>query len=163
MELIKFFQVSQGESTYLEYIFSADSITDFIYRVSVTEQLSKYNDKLIKDMNAMIKENNKNIDSLHEKEESLKSLQEELNDKVKILSSQKESLHEESASIQEEIESAKQILEAYTSLGCSDDEDIFLYSQIKYQCTLQEKWNDGTFFSPFFKMENKVVLEKAQK
>ena len=125
-ELIKFFQVSQGESTYLEYIFSADSITDFIYRVSVTEQLSKYNDRLIKDMNAMIKENNKNIDSLHEKEDSLKSLQEDLNEKVKVLASQNASLHEESASIQEEIESAKQILDAYTNLGCSDDEDIYV-------------------------------------
>ena len=124
-ELIKFFQVSQGESTYLEYIFSANSITDLIYRVSVTEQLSEYNDKLIDEMNDMIVENNKNIDALHEKEENLKNLQEELSEKVVILSSQRESLHEESASLLEEIESAKQILDTYTKLGCKDDEDIY--------------------------------------
>ena len=76
-ELMKFFQVSQGESTYLEYIFSADSITDFIYRITVTEQLSKYNNKLIDEMNNMISQNNKNIENLHKKEQSLKSLQNE--------------------------------------------------------------------------------------
>lgn len=124
-ELIKFFQVSQGESTYLEYIFSASSITDFIHRVSVTEQLSKYNDRLIDEMNTMIVENNKNIDNLHAKEESLKGLQEELSEKVRVLSSQRESLHDESASLLEEIASARQILDTYTALGCTDDDDIF--------------------------------------
>ena len=71
-ELMKFFQVSSNESSYLEYIFSADSITDFIYRISVTEQLSKYNNNLIKEMHTMIDKNNKNIESLHKKEENLK-------------------------------------------------------------------------------------------
>ena len=54
-DLMRFFQVSEGDSTYLEYIFSAESITDFIYRLSVTEQLSTYNNKLISDMHNMIK------------------------------------------------------------------------------------------------------------
>ena len=125
-ELLKFLQYSNGESTYLEYIFSANSITDFIYRISVTQQLSKYNDKLIKEMHQMIDENNKNIDDLHEKEDNLKDLQEELAEKVIILKSQKSSLHEESQSIEEEIESTKQILDAYTRLGCKDDEDIYV-------------------------------------
>lgn len=34
-ELLKFLQVSSGENVYLEYIFQADSYTDFIYRYSV--------------------------------------------------------------------------------------------------------------------------------
>ena len=97
-ELMKFFQVSSGESTYLEYIFSADSITDFIYRVSVTEQLSKYNNNLIDEMHKMIDKNNKNIESLHKKEDSLKSLQSELTEKVTELSKSKDALGEESLS-----------------------------------------------------------------
>ncbi|MBR2712464.1 MAG: hypothetical protein IKE73_02010, partial [Bacilli bacterium] len=56
-ELARYYEFSNGESAYLEYLFSATSITDFIYRLSITEQLSRYNDKLIKDMNNMITEN----------------------------------------------------------------------------------------------------------
>lgn len=123
-ELMKFFQLSQGESTYLEYIFSADSITDFIYRITVTEQLSKYNDKLINEMNEMIDQNNKNINALHAKEESLTSLQKELSEKLVILSSKKESLHSESLDIEEEIKAKKSVLDYYVKAGCKDNEDV---------------------------------------
>ena len=123
-ELMKFFQVSQGESTYLEYIFSADSITDFIYRITVTEQLSKYNNKLIDEMNNMISQNNKNIENLHKKEQSLKSLQNELSDKLVVLASQKEKLEDEYASLEDEIKNSKAILDLYTKAGCKDNEDV---------------------------------------
>ena len=39
-EIIRFVQISNGESAYLEYAFGASTFTDFIYRVSVAEQLS---------------------------------------------------------------------------------------------------------------------------
>ena len=123
-ELMKFFQLSKGESTYLEYIFSADSITDFIYRVSVTEQLSKYNDELIDEMNKMIEQNNKNIDNLHKKEASLKVLQTELSEKLVVLASKKENLHSEVLDIEEEIEASKVVLDYYTKQGCKDDQDV---------------------------------------
>lgn len=123
-ELMKFFQVSSGESTYLEYIFSADSITDFIYRVSVTEQLSKYNNNLIDEMHKMIDKNNKNIESLHKKEDSLKSLQSELTEKVTELSKSKDALGEESLSYEEELKAQKSILDYYTKSGCKDNEDV---------------------------------------
>ena len=46
-ELLKFLQVSSGENVYLEYIFEAESYTDFIYRYSVVSQLTEYNDNLM--------------------------------------------------------------------------------------------------------------------
>lgn len=123
-ELMKFFQVSSGESTYLEYIFEADSITDFIYRISVTEQLSKYNNELIDEMHRMIEKNNKNIEELHKKEDSLKKLQSELTEKVTELSKSKDALGEESLSYEEELKAQKSILEYYEKAGCKDNEDI---------------------------------------
>ncbi|MBO5182798.1 MAG: peptidoglycan DD-metalloendopeptidase family protein [Bacilli bacterium] len=123
-ELMKFFQVSQGESTYLEYIFSADSITDFIYRITITEQLSKYNDKLIDEMNSMIEKNNKNIENLHVKEESLKKLQEELGNKLVVLSSERESLYDEYSSLEEDIKNSKTIIDYYIKAGCTENQDI---------------------------------------
>ena len=124
-ELMKFMQITKGESTYLEYIFKAKSITDFIYRISVTQQLSKYNTNLINEMHDMIQKNNQNIEDLHQKQADLKDLQVELADKLVILRSQRETLHDESMSIEEEIEAAKSMIETYSNLGCDDDEDIY--------------------------------------
>ena len=124
-ELMKFMQVTKGESTYLEYIFKAKSITDFIYRISVTQQLSKYNNNLINEMHSMIEKNNKNIEELHQKQADLKDLQVELGEKLVVLRSQRETLHDESMSIEEEIEAAKSMIDTYSNLGCDDDEDIY--------------------------------------
>ena len=58
-KLMEFVQVSNGENTYMEYIFGASDFTDFIYRVSVAEQLSSYNDDLIKQYNEALEESEK--------------------------------------------------------------------------------------------------------
>ena len=62
--LISFEQISSGDNVYLEYIFNAKSFTDFIYRVSVVEQLTEYNDGLIDEMNELIKKNEKTQEEL---------------------------------------------------------------------------------------------------
>ena len=49
-DLVQYFQVISNENTYLEYIFEADSITDMIYRVSVVEQLTDYNEEVMDDL-----------------------------------------------------------------------------------------------------------------
>ena len=123
-DLMRFFQVSEGESVYLEYIFKANSITDFIYRVSVTEQLSKYNDNLIKEMHAMIEENKKNIARLQQKEEDLKKLQAELADKLLVLNQQKNELNDEDADIKQELKDSIAMINFYINAGCSEKDDI---------------------------------------
>ena len=49
--IMNYYQLSNGESAYLEYIFNAADFTDFIYRLAIAEQLSDYNDKLIDELN----------------------------------------------------------------------------------------------------------------
>ena len=123
-DLMRFFQVSEGESTYLEYIFSANSITDFIYRLSVTEQLTKYNDDLIKAMHSMIEENRKNIERLQKKEDDLKRLQSELADKLVILDQEKQELNDADADIKQELKDNLAIVNFYINAGCSESQDI---------------------------------------
>lgn len=122
--LMKYYQFSHGESAYLEYLFSANSITDFIYRMAVTEQLSKYNNKLIGDMHNMISENNNNISELQSKEKDLKSLQKELGEKIVILGSQIDSLSDDSVALKDELAAAQATVKQYEDLGCEDDEDV---------------------------------------
>lgn len=123
-DLIRYYEFSNGESVYLEYLFSADSITDFIYRYSVTEQLSRYNDQLISEMHDLIERNNQNIKDLQEKEVSLKNLQVELNEQLVILGNQRQALGDESIDIMDEIEAQKAIVQHYEDIGCSEDQDV---------------------------------------
>lgn len=123
-EVMKFYQVSNGESALLEYLFSAKSITDFIYRSTVTEQMSKYNSTLIEEMHSLIEESKKNIEELHEKEKSLQSLQDELKGKLTLLQLEEQSLEDEGESIEKNIEISKSIIQFYIDKGCDIDDDI---------------------------------------
>lgn len=123
-ELMKFFEVSEGESVYLEYIFKAESITDFIYRLSVTEQLSSYNNKLIDEMNDLITKNKENIVKLHEEEEGLKDLQDELRVKLVSLNEEKEALDDEEETLEQDLEYQRKIIDYFIKSGCKEDEDI---------------------------------------
>lgn len=151
-DLMRFFQVSEGESTYLEYIFSANSITDFIYRLSVTEQLSTYNNKLINDMHSMIKQNNENIASLKAKEKSLENLQIELKQKLVVLSEQHATLDEEEESIEKDIQYSKQIIDFYLKAGCKESDDInsCVRGQLPADTKFWRPLQSGTMWSTWY-------------
>ena len=122
--VIKYYQVSNGESELLEYLFSASSITDFIYRATVTEQLSRYNSNLITEMHELISESKKTINSLHDKEDNLRKLQEELRAKLSVLQLEAADLSEEEDSIIKDIEASKAIIQFYIDSGCDEEDDI---------------------------------------
>ncbi len=151
-DLMRFFQVSEGDSTYLEYIFSAESITDFIYRLSVTEQLSTYNNKLISDMHNMIKENKDNIENLHKKEASLEALQVELKQKLVVLSEQHAILDDEEESIEKDIKYNKQIIDYYIKSGCKESEDIntCVKGQLPADTSFWRPLQSGTMWSTWY-------------
>ncbi|UKI27821.1 MAG: hypothetical protein L6V91_04510 [Bacilli bacterium] len=52
-ELLKFLQISSGENVYLEYLFQAESYTDFIYRYSIVSQLTEYNTNLMNELKSI--------------------------------------------------------------------------------------------------------------
>lgn len=151
-DLMRFFQASEGDSTYLEYIFSAESITDFIYRLSVTEQLSTYNNKLISDMHNMITQNKQNIENLHKKEESLEALQAELKQKLVVLSEEHATLDEEEESIEKDIQYNKQIIDYYIKSGCKESEDIntCVRGQLPADTKMWRPLQSGTMWSTWY-------------
>ena len=115
--IINFYQVSNGESAYLEYVFGANDFTDMIYRSAIVEEMSKYNDELINKYNNQINENKKKQEELKQKQKNLESeysaLGEQLKDIVDIKVDE-----EEAIKVQEEI------IKMYQSKGCKDNEDI---------------------------------------
>lgn len=123
-EIMGFVQVSNGESNYLEYIFGATDFTDFIYRVSVAEQLGDYNEKLIESYNNTVNE-------LDQKQTELNKKQEELNKKLQELSILEAKLNEEISSLKEgmvtkdtEYKTQISLIENLRANGCNGDDTL---------------------------------------
>lgn len=118
-------QIMNGESNYLEYIFGASSFTDFIYRASVAEQLSKYNKKLMDDMSEQVKIRETKQEEIKKKQDEISKLQEKLREQYEQLGQKVSSLVSEMDSEQNSIKLLKDnIAELQNTYKCSDDEDI---------------------------------------
>ena len=130
-DLVTFYQVSDNDNFYLKYIFGADNFEDFIYRFSVTEQLTDANDKLVDEMNSLIKENEKKIKELENKQSKLNSLSQEFAKQVQSLGAEKKKYNKEALSVDDEIASIKKKISYYQSKGCSETADVAVCSRPK--------------------------------
>lgn len=123
-KILKYFQVVNGENTYLEYVFDATSITDMIYRMSVVEQLADYNQKVVKELKELINQNKI-------KKEELSKKQEELSKLKKQLESEKERIQQDIMKTEgtlpntkEAIKSSQALVDFYKKKGCKSNDVI---------------------------------------
>lgn len=123
-ELFRFYQLTDGENSYLEYIFGAKSFTDFIYRVSIVEQISKYNDELIDEMNDLIEQNKQLQIELAEKEKQLKAQQDELEVQLNKLGSKIDAMDEHALDIKDQIKAQQSSIDYYKNKGCEMDQEL---------------------------------------
>ena len=122
--IISYYQVSNGENAYLQYAFGAESITDMVYRLSIVEQLTEYNNKIMKELEELIKKNQARQEELAQKEKELKELKQQLKAEQARIEADSASIRESMPSIQEQINSARDSVKYYKSLGCGATEDI---------------------------------------
>lgn len=140
--IINYYQLSSGESAYLEYIFNAVDFTDFIYRLAITEQLSNYNDKLIDEYNAKIKENEKKQEELSQKKIALNEKQVKLEEELKSLNRNLDSIVEENMDIEDEIKVLEDYIHTYQNqYKCGLDDDID-------ECTREQLPIGTAFYRP---------------
>ncbi|MBR6689785.1 MAG: peptidoglycan DD-metalloendopeptidase family protein [Bacilli bacterium] len=124
-QIMNYYQLSNSESAYLEYIFEAADFTDFIYRMAIAEQLSKYNDKLVDEYHETIKQNEKKKEDLSAKTVSLNEKQKQLETELSSLGSQLGEIMDENVSIEDDIASMKKLINTYENIyNCGLDEDI---------------------------------------
>lgn len=57
-------QLSNGNNAYLEYVMGAATVTDFIFRLAIVEQMSEHNQNLIDSMNQMIVDSERKTEDL---------------------------------------------------------------------------------------------------
>ena len=149
-EIMHFLQISSGESAYLEYIFGAKDITDFIYRSAISGQLVSYNEKLIDEYNDTIIENQKKQSNLKEELVKLDLKQQELQIDLEKLGSELASISDVSMSIDEEIEAQEKAIYYYEkTLGCKLDENINSCGNVPYSGSFTRPVTSGRITSSF--------------
>lgn len=123
-DLIVYLQMSQGENVYLEYVFGGDSITDLVYRLSVVEQITEYNDKTIKELEALITKNESRKVELAEREKQSEEKIENLNSEIAKLNKTVSSLNSLTPSLKDEVEAKEKLVAYYKSQGCNNRSDV---------------------------------------
>lgn len=141
-QIVNYYQLSSGQSAYLEYIFNAQSFTDFIYRAAIAEQLSNYNDKLVDEFNQMIENNKAKEKELAAKTVSLNQRQTELQAEIADLGSHLSEVMEINVSVEDEIKALRELVNTYENVyHCSLDETL-------EACTAKKLPPGTAFFRP---------------
>ena len=134
--LMLFKQISDGDNVFLEYIFNSKTFTDFIYRVSIVEQLSKYNDELIDSMYDLIDENEKAKVELNKKIEENEANIVKLSSTLKKYNLSMDDLMDDHKDAKEDLTASKKEVEAYEKLyeqyGCKETDSIIDCIDVPY-------------------------------
>lgn len=147
-KIIEYYQVSNGNNAYLEYAFGASDITDMIYRMSVVEQLTEYNDKIMTELEELIKKNEKAQQDLKAKQEELGKLKAELQDQKERIDADTSAIRETMPSVENQIKEAKSNVEYFKKLGCGPTEDILACQFRISQSSSNSVPSVGTFSRP---------------
>ncbi len=123
-DIMSFVQVTDGENNYLEYIFGATSFTDFIYRISVAEQLGDYNEQLVKEYESDVKELDEKREELNNKNTELSKKENELSQLEAKLNGEIEELQEGMMSKDDEYETLNSLIKNLEGLGCSSGDTM---------------------------------------
>lgn len=123
-DLISYLQMSQGENIYLDYVFGGDSITDLIYRLSIVEQITEYNENTIKELEELITSNEKRKVELDKKQKEYEQRMVDLNAQISKLTSSIAQSQSLSPSLEQEVKSKQALVDYYKSQGCKNRGDI---------------------------------------
>lgn len=123
-DLMRYYQISSSGSVMLEYIMGAKSISDLIYRLSITEQITSYNKKMIKQMQDLIEKNEQIKKELTSKKEELSKLKSEMETQLIVLNQKQAELSKEGESETQAIKTMQKEINYYKSLGCSLSDTI---------------------------------------
>ncbi len=156
--IVSYLQLSNGESAYLEYAFGAETITDFIYRVAIVEQISQYNDNAITSMNKKIVDNrNKQIE--------LKQKQVEMNKKIETSTERQlelnlytKELDENYTDLSADIQKTEDLINYAKKRGCKPNEELSTCTgQLPYNSKFMRPLTSGRVTSNFGRRDLSVA------
>ena len=103
---MEYYQISNGENSYLEYTFGAKTITDMIYRFSIVEQLTEYNSQIMKELEELIKNNQIKQNEQTAKKKELKSMEDQLESEKERINADSKSVKETMPALEDQIKAA---------------------------------------------------------
>lgn len=123
-DLLRFFQIANGENVYLSYIADSTSITDFIVRAAVTEQLSVYNDEKLKELEELIKENKQLQLDLIARNSELDQAVINYQNKISVLGNHLNELSDISVNINDQLKAQQDLINYYKGIGCKSNQSL---------------------------------------
>ncbi len=123
-DLFQYLQIADGENAYLEYAFGATDITDMIYRMSLVEQMTEYNDNTIHELEGMIEENKKKKKELEKGQKEMEEKKVLLGQKISSLEGQKVSIQSGAISSSKQLKIYQDTVKMYQNLGCGASDVI---------------------------------------
>jgi len=160
-DIIRSYEISDGDNNYLEYIFDAKSISDFIIRYSVAEQLASYNEELIAEYESKVQENEQLQVDLANREVELNKKIENLESAIDSLGDKLSTFVEEALDAQTDINSTQELIKYYEKLGCGENEDFNTCVKMRGDTGFIKPLNKGVITSPFGYRTNPLTGAKS--
>lgn len=123
-ELVKNYQIANGDNLYLQYIFESQSYEELIYRYAVIEQVMNYQEGKITEWKDKIEYNNQLKVDLAAREVELNKQINDLADKISDLNDELEDYFDISLSVEDDIKSTEELIKYYQNLGCKENQDL---------------------------------------
>ncbi len=121
-KIMEYYQLSEGENAYLEYAFGAQNITDMIYRVSIVEQLTEYNNQVMHELEELIQTNQRKTEELDAKNKELDKLKAELQDQKERIQADTDSILETVPTVKEQIRVYQEQVNYWKNKGCKSND-----------------------------------------
>lgn len=144
------------ENFYLEFIFGAETLTDFIYRRQIVEQITAYNDKMIEAYREKIEEVKKKSEELDGEKEKLEEENKKLIAEQEELGSKMNILDEDARDMMEEIADAKRVINNYQKMGCKETDLLENCSVIPADSAFLRPLMQGVITSGYGARDNPV-------
>ena len=106
-------QLSNGNNAYLEYVMGAATVTDFIFRLAIVEQMTEHNQNLIDTMNELIVESERKTENLEKEKVSAKQKRSALYNEQFKLGNRTQELNEYQVTLEDEISDAIKTIDNY--------------------------------------------------
>ena len=159
-QIMKANEISSKDKSYLEYIFSAKSISDLIVRMNASRQIADYNDGLVTGYEEKITENENLQRDLANREVELNKTIDNLEVAIDSLGSRLSSFIEEALDAQSDIDSTQKLINYYVGLGCKETENFNDCVRVKGDTGFIKPLKKGTITSHFGYRTNPITGQK---
>lgn len=123
-KLLVFYQMTTGDSTFMDYMSSSSSMTDLIMRSEAVNQVLDYNRGKLTELEDLIIQNEDLQVELKKKEKDLQAKIVTYEQSITKLEGDLTSLVEVVPEMNEQIRMQRELIKLYEDIGCKEDEDV---------------------------------------